>query len=270
MMGRRLLLCALAAFLAGVASAAEGPAQWQSRVEPPGDPARLVAPRPFKATYRLAWGGVKAARAEVDCTLPPGDAEIRTTLKTSTIGLARSLWQMDATHVAVATRAGERPLRIDETDTREDKATVSRIDFTPEGATRQARTTPPNPAKNKPRHFAYANLLDMHTALLRLQSVPLANGESHVTLVMTVTNPYLTTLQVLGRETIDTPVGLRPAIRCSLELRKVGKNGELQPQKRFKSARVWVSDDASRTFLKAEVKVFVGTITMELESLSFS
>lgn len=266
------LCVAAAVLLAGLARAE--PPRWLSQVEPPPDPATLVAPRPFKAVYRLTWGGLTAARAQVACTLPEDGATIRTALKTATVGLTRSLWQMDAEHVALADRAAQRPILIEETDRREEKDITSRVDFTPEGATRSTRTTykgkssTPAP-KSKPKTFLYPNMLDMHSALLHLRGVPLANGQSHVVLVMTVTNPYLVTLKALGRETLDIKAGKRPAIRCALTLGKISKDGQLIPQKKFKAATVWISDDPERTLLKAEVKVFVGTVTMELESLEF-
>lgn len=265
------LLCLAAAALVRGLPAAE-PA-WLSRVEPPPDPATLAAPRPFRATYRLSWGGLTAARATVDRTLPDDGTTIRTSLKTATAGLTRSLWQMDAEHVAIADRASQSPILIEETDKREDKDIASRVEFTPEGATRSVRTTyhPPSPAplRTKPKQFLYPHMLDTHSALLHLRAAALATGESHVVLIMTVTNPYLVTLKVLGRETLEIKAGKRPAIRCSLTLGKIGKTGDLIPQKKFKSATVWISDDPERTLLKAEVKVYVGTVMMELERMDF-
>lgn len=269
-------LCVAAAILlAGIAGAEPPPPKWLNRVEPPPDPATLTDPRPFKAVYRLTWGSLTAARAEANCTLPDDGATIRTTLKTATVGVTRSLWQMDAEHVALADRATQRPILIEEVDKREQKDITSRVDFTPDGATRSVRTTykdaspTPAPSKGKPKTFLYPNMLDMHSALLHLRGVPLANGQSHVVLIMTVTNPYLVTLKALGRETLEIKAGKRAAIRCSLALGKISKNGELLPQKKFKSATVWISDDAERTLLRAEVKIFVGTVTMELESIQF-
>lgn len=266
-------LCVAAAVLLAGGALADPP-RWLSQVEPLPDPASLSAPRPFKAVYRLTWGSLTAARAQISCTLPEDGATIRTTLKTATAGLTRSLWQMDAEHVALADRTAQRPILIEEIDRREEKDITSRVDFTPEGATRSARTTykdtPPSaPSRSKPKTFLYPNMLDMHSALLHLRGVPLANGQSQVVLIMTVTNPYLVTLKALRRETLETATGKRPAIRCSLALGKISKDGQLIPQKKFKAATVWISDDPERTLLKAEAKIFVGTVTMELESMEF-
>lgn len=269
-------LCVAAAILLVGAALADPPLPaWLSQVEPPPDPAKLTTPKPFKATYRLTWGDLTAARAQVNCTLSDDGQTIRTTLKTSTAGLTRTLWQMDAEHVALADRAAQRPILIEETDKREEKDITSRVDFTPEGATRTVHTnykdksSSPAPGKSKPKTFLYPNMLDTHSALLHLRAVPLANGESHEVLVMTVTNPYLVTIKALDRETLDIKAGKRPAIRCSLTLGKISKDGDLTPQKKFKSATVWISDDPERTLLKAEAKIFVGTVTMELESIEF-
>lgn len=269
------LLCIVAAAIWSAGFATAEPPSWLSQVEPPPDPAKLANPRPFRATYRLTWGDVTAARAQVSCTLPDDGATIRTTLKTSTIGLTRSLWQMDAEHVALADRAGQRPILIEETDKREEKDITSRVDFTADGATRTVhvdykdKSAAAAAPKSKPKAFLYPNMLDTHSALLHLRAVPLADGESHEVLVMTVTNPYLVTLKALDREIITIKAGKRPAIRCSLTLGKISKDGQLTPQKKFKSATVWISDDPDRTLLKAEAKIFVGTVTMELESIEF-
>ena len=269
----RGFLCAAACLAAGTVVAAN-PAGWLSKVETPPDAAHVTPPRPFTAGYRGTWAGLTAARAEVECTLPPNaPSEVQSVLKTSTAGLTRSLWQMDAVHTAVADRRTLRPLRIDETDKREAKEIKTHIDFPPGAAVRVTRTWragEPPPSAVKPKRFEYPDLLDMNTALLNLRSVPLAAGESHVTLVMTATNPYVVTLKVLGRETIEVKAGKRPAIKCSVALQKVGKDGELQAQKKFKSAAAWISDDADHVLLKVEAKIFIGSVVLELERLAFT
>ena len=279
MNGRRLLLSAAAALITVAASARAEAPEWLARAEALPDPAKIQQVRPFTASYRVTWSGIIAARAEIECTLPPDTGQVRTQLKTSTAGLARSLWQMDTVHTAIADRRTIRPIRIDETDKRETKEIDSRVEFPPGEAIRWTRTIPtdsgaPSPGeeqpKFKPKRFEYPNLLDMHTALLNLRNVPLAAGESHTVLVMTVTSPYLVTIKVAGREKVELKSGKRAAIKCSVSLGKISKEGQLQPQKKFKAATVWISDDPDHTLLKVEAKVFVGTVLLELEHITFT
>jgi hypothetical protein len=42
----------------------------------------------------------------------------------------------------------------------------------------------------------------------------------------------------------------------------------LAPHKKFRSGRVWISDDARRLPLRAEVDVFIGSVFAELAKVS--
>ncbi|MGH7935379.1 MAG: hypothetical protein ACREF8_00020, partial [Chthoniobacterales bacterium] len=57
--------------------------------------------------------------------------------------------------------------------------------------------------------------------------------------------------------------------KLDLQLKKVGKKGELEPHRKFRSASVWLSDDADRLLLRIEAGVFVGTVFADLEAVHF-
>jgi hypothetical protein len=61
-----------------------------------------------------------------------------------------------------------------------------------------------------------------------------------------------------------------PALRLSLEIRKLDvkrqRPTEAVKYAKFQSGTVWVSDDALRIPLRAEVRIFVGFVYGELES----
>jgi hypothetical protein len=44
--------------------------------------------------------------------------------------------------------------------------------------------------------------------------------------------------------------------------------GRLAPHKKFRSGRVWISDDSRRIPLKAEVDVFIGSVFAKLVKVS--
>ena len=100
----------------------------------------------------------------------------------------------------------------------------------------------------------------MNTAFLHLRSLPLENGERHAFVVMTAKSPYLARVRVVGRETVTTAAtGKQPAIALELGLEKIDTTtGVLKPHKFFKSARVWLGDDADRMLLRAESQIFIG------------
>ena len=55
-----------------------------------------------------------------------------------------------------------------------------------------------------------------------------------------------------------------------MRLEKIRKDGALEPRKGFKSARAWISDDPNRLLVKAESEVFVGTVELELEQVTYN
>jgi hypothetical protein len=62
------------------------------------------------------------------------------------------------------------------------------------------------------------------------------------------------------------------AIRFDLRIQTIetmGPNiGRLAPHKKFRSGRVWMSDDSRRLPLKAEVDVFIGSVFAELVKIA--
>jgi hypothetical protein len=62
------------------------------------------------------------------------------------------------------------------------------------------------------------------------------------------------------------------AIRFTIAIQTIetmGPNiGRLTPHKKFRSGRIWMSDDTRRLPLKAEVDVFVGSVFAELVEIN--
>jgi hypothetical protein len=87
--------------------------------------------------------------------------------------------------------------------------------------------------------------------------------------VYPATNAYLATITVAGREKISVHAGSYNAIKLDLQLKRVGKQLELEPHRKFRRATIWVSDDADRLLLRVEAQIFVGTIFADLQSVHF-
>ncbi len=247
------------------------PPAWLSRVNA-GPAGNFPPPRSFTASYRITWSDVEAGRVEAKCVLPEGGAQIHTSIKAATTGGARLLYKLDATATCVADRRTLRPVRYEQRQETSGKHTFTRVEFTPTEAVRSnvdPSAPPADPAKAVPRRFPYPGMFDMHTALLYLRSLPLANGDEKTFPLMASNTPYLVTIKVVGHERVKTRAGEFPAVVCSLSLEKINKHGELEAHKSFKSARAWISDDADRILLKVETEVFVGSVNLELEKVTF-
>lgn len=224
--------------------------------------------------YRMHWGKVEGARAEVDFRLGPDPGEAQTRVDAHTQGWARTLFQMDAVHLSVVHLDGLRPVRAEQTESRTKRREVYRLDF-PDGpgtAVRHHRKAEPPGAPEVPdpedKRFAYPTLRDMTTAFLYLRSQPLEKDEPHVFVIMSAKTPYLARVRVVGREPIAVNAAVghpQPAIELDVGLQKIDREGRLKPHKFFKSARVWLSDDADRVILRAESQIFIGRVSMELE-----
>lgn len=254
------------------ARAAEEP-NWQSHLDP-GPAGPISPPAPFQASYRLRWNEIEAARADLDFRpLNPGSGEWQTRVEARTLGMARRLWQLDATHVAVAGGPELRPVRLEEVELLAKRRDVFRVRFENGVATRQHRRSQPPGAPEVPdgsdKTFSLPGMRDMNAAFLLARTLPLAAGERHVFVVMSAKNPYRVSMRVIGRGPLQTHGGRFPAIEMEVALDKVDvPTGHLKPHKLFKSARAWMSDDADRVPLKVETQIFLGRITMELETLT--
>ena len=255
-------------------SPAEGAAAvpaWFSRVNT-GPAGTFPPPRSFTANYLVTWSDVEAARVEAKCVSPAGGSEIQTAIKAATTGGARLLYKLDASGKCVADRHTLRPIRFEQRQDASGKHNYTRVDFSALEAIRNnvdPSLPGTDPTKGKSRHFPYPGMYDMHSALLYLRSLPLADGDQKTFAIVAANTPYLVTVTVQGHGRVKTRAGEYPAIVCSLALEKINKFGELEAHKGFKSARAWLSDDGDRVLLKIESQVFVGSVNLELEKITF-
>lgn len=249
----------------GLASTAVA-ANWQSTLtkDPPGNFPEL---RPLRANYSFGWAGFTAATGEVHfIKLPENRFQLEGTGRT--IGLVRALWKFDVNYRALADAETLRPIEMKQTEMVRSKKTVTRLTFTGAGVIR-ARTEGQKAEVTKTAEFSFPNLFDLHAAMLYLRSQPLKERSVQRVVVYPATSAYLATVMVLGREKISVRAGTYNAIKLDLQLKKIGKNLELEPHRKFRRASAWVSDDANRILLRAEAQIFVGTVFAELQSIRF-
>jgi hypothetical protein len=266
-MGARLLGSAICLFLAVAASSSAPGAAWENTVTA-GPPGPFPPPRSFLANYRFGWNGFTAATAEVHFTKSSHD-RFQLDGTGHTIGLVRALWKMEVTHHAVCDASRLRPLEVEQIENVRSKKIVTKLDFTGEGVTRRRSESKDGSAAPKPKQFNFPNLFDLHTSLFYVRSQTLRAGSVHRIVVYPATSAYLATIIVRGREKISVSAGNFNAIKLDLQLSKVGKNGELEPHRKFRRATAWISDDADRVVLRIEAQIFVGTVFAEVQSVHF-
>ena len=244
-----------------------------------GTPGALPPPRPFQAVYRLRWGGVEGASAEVDFRPGPGSGEARARTDIRTEGWARNLFQMDALNVSVVRLDGLRPVHTEQTETQPKRRDVYHLAFEdgpPTAVVRSHRRAEPPDAPERPdrseKRYAFPALRDMAGTFLYLRSLPLVDAARHAFVGGSAKSPYLAHVRVVGREPVTTPAaagGRQAAIALDLGLEKIdAETGALRPHKFFRAARVWLSDDADRLLLRAESHLFLGQVALELERAS--
>lgn len=240
---------------------------WQATLskEPAGKFPEL---RPLHAFYRFGWSGVTAATGEIHFTKPSNDRfDLDGTGRT--IGFVRALWRLDVAQHAEANSQTLAPIQTQQTETYRSKKIVTNLTFTNAGVTRERREGEGATAKVTKHDFVFPNLFDLHSAALYLRSQPLSHGTVYRLAVYPTTNAYLASIKVTGREKVSVRAGTYNAIKLDLQLKRIGKHLELEPHKKFRSATIWVSDDAERLVLRIEAQIFVGTVFAELQSIRF-
>ena len=223
--------------------------------------------RPLRASYRFGWSGLTAATGEVHFTKPSED-KFQLDGTGRTIGLVRALWKLDVNYRAVASAGTLRPVETEQSESYRSKKVITHLTFTNNGVTR-VRTEGKDAAQAKTRQFNFPDLFDLFSAMLYLRSQPLKDRSVYRVVAYPATNAYLATIRVIGREKTSVHAGSYSAIKLDLQLKRIGKQRQLEPHRKFRRATIWVSDDPERLLLRIEAQVFVGTVFAELQSTHF-
>jgi Protein of unknown function (DUF3108) len=222
-------------------------------------------PRPAHATYNYGWSGITAATSEAYFHRGEQQTFILEG-KGHTVGLARLLWRFDLSYRSVVTAETLRPIETHQIETARGKRIETNLKYSSAGVS-GSRTEGNRGTTVK--DFAFENLNDLHSAFLYLRSQPLHDRSVYRVAVYPANSAYVATVTVLGREHVRVRTGSYNAIKLDLKLQRVGKNGELEPHRKFKHATIWLSDDNDRLLLRIESQIFVGTVTAELQSVRF-
>jgi hypothetical protein len=242
------------------------PPQWQETLTPAkaGDFAPL---RPLKAKYKFGWAAVPAGHAETEFTKKDDHFQLHVTGASS--GLVRKLWRLDADGRSTVLPANLHTTKLVQTETYSDEKRTTTVEFGPEGACRSRVRVPAAKKPDKTKCFKFAPVRDLHGALLFVRSQGLRDGDVIRMVVYPNASPYLAEVRVLAHEKVNVAGQSWPGIKLDLKLKEISKKLELEPDKKFKSAAGWLSDDKDRLLLKVESEIFVGKVWMELQQVEF-
>jgi len=261
---RTLSVCLTALLPLALAGIGQASPSWESTLtkDPSGNFPEL---RPLRATYNFGWSGFTAGVGDMHFT-KTGDKRFQLEATGRTIGLVRAWWKLDASYRGLANAETLRPIESKQTEVYRRKKLVTDLTFTDTGVAR-ARTEGNGVKTTKP--FNFPELFDLHSGILYLRSQPLSDHSVYRIVVYPATSAYLTTITVLGRERVSVRAGTYNAIKVDLQLKRLGKNLELEPHRKFRRATIWISDDANRIPLRIEAQIFVGTVFAELQAMRF-
>jgi len=232
---------------------------------------------PFEATYRFGWQGVSAGGAKVRVVGadPSRNSDFTHSSRRRIVASGgpnewvRKLWNYHANYQGEAGINGQVPswFHMDESITKQ--MIVSDAFFTPGAVFACHRFT----TESKPWLYTpLPGIRDLFATMLFVRSQPLHTKDHLRLTTFPDRNPYLVDLTVAGHDTIKVMGREVKAIRFDLRIQTIettGANiGRLAPHKKFRSGRVWMSDDNRRLPLKAEVDVFIGSVFAELSTLT--
>jgi hypothetical protein len=225
--------------------------------------------RPFEAEFRIGWSEIEAGEARVKMT----GASDRMRLEGSggTTGMARMLWQLDATLAATSSKPNFETIYSMQIENYASRKIETQIVRRPDGIWRLRENIPPgeNPARWK--KIKLAPLRDLFSGMLFIRSKPLARGETVSTVIFPGDSPFFVEMKSLGTETIQIAGSPRDAIKLDIKIHRINlkKGDTLEAHGKFRSGTVWLSNDADRLPLRAEVDIFIGYVFAELKTVTF-
>lgn len=251
-------LVVLAAFLIGHPLFA-----WQETLssDQPG-PVPEVAP--FSATFRIGWSEIEAAQARAEISY--NGPEVALEAAGGTEGLARSLYQLDATFQGTVDRASLHTLRSDQVETYADRSLTTIV--TGENGTLRTFSdrNPPGDKPAKWKDVKVQPVRDFFAGMLFIRSQTLARGDTVRLLMFPGGAPFYVEIESAGPCTIDLAGGPREALRLDLKIQRVNtkKGNTLEPHSKFRAGKIWLSNDNERIPLRAEVDIFIGYVFAEI------
>ena len=238
-------------------------AAWGDTLTPPAVTPFPSIP-PFEAEYRFGWLGMGAGGARVNVgTGKAGDRTIE--VHGGPDSWIRKLWDYQAIYSGEAGGNGGSPswFHMEECE--------GKKDILSDAVFRQGNVFACHRLATEKKPWESRDLpgvRDLFAAMLCVRSLPLYEGDKIRLVVFPDESPYLVDLTLTGHDSL-TMLGRKiRAFRFTIRIQSIETHGEnkgmLTPHRKFRSGRVWMSDDAQRLPLRAEVDIFVGKVFAEM------
>lgn len=224
---------------------------------------------PCELTYELGWNNwVTAGRATLKVREAAGGFW-RADATAASTGFARTLWKYDCEMTSIIERAGIRPRHLLHSETDSAENCRYRVSFEPRRVVTETTTTPTKGTPNTSTAICpYGPMDDLLSVILYVRSQALTPGQKVTRVVQPWDKPYLTTFEVLDRETLNFGGQKRPCIKVSIKIRKIDRSSlELSSYKKMKTSTIWISDDALRLPIEMHAEIFVGYMSARMTGL---
>ncbi len=236
---------------------------WQESLTP-DQPGPFPEVAPFVATFKIGWSEIEAARAHAAITYE--GSQVALAAGGGTDGLARSLYQLDAVFLGTVDRPTLHTLRSDQVESYSSRSLTTVV--TGSNGTLQTLSIPLPPGQKPPKwkDVKVQPVRDFFAGMLFIRSQPLAPGETVRLLMFPGGSPFLVEIESAGPRSIELADGPRDALRLDLKIQRVNtkKGNALEPHSKFRSGKIWLSNDADRIPLRAEVDIFIGYVFAEI------
>lgn len=260
----------LAVFFSALAALPAADFPWAGKLTTA--PGSFPAIKPFEGEFRFGWSNIEAAQARA--VFRRDGSKLKVDVEGGSLGWARTLWSLDATHQTLLSADGLRPFSFRQFEKYANRTVTTEAEFRPDALWR-LRQVSTDPKKAKWKRIRVEPIYDMVSGMLFIRSQPLADGDKVRLIVFPGDSAFLTEVNVLKREPLRIAGKSIPAIKLDFSLQKIVRNDgggsyRLEPFSKLKRGTVWISDDADRVPLRAEVSVFVGFVYGELKYARFA
>jgi len=229
-------------------------ALYSTRTLPDLDTGRLV--------YEFMWGGVRAAKAEWTARRKTinGEIVLEGRGKAKTLKPLAVFWKMRGTVKGIVRTDPILPqyFQLYRRDNSRPQSIALNFDH-PSGILRIIRIGKHGQPRNYTREIS--GQYDPVSAAFALQGLNLENGEVVHVDVQPGKGLYRLRIRVVGRERVAVRAGTFNAVLLSVSVYTLPEN---EPYTILRTAKVWVSDDSQRIFLKGVAQTVVGLVWAEL------
>ena len=262
-----LLLPALG--LLSLTAAVAGPPEWVKELTYGHAGTRAVPP--CKLTFDVGWSHVMTAGQATLMVREAGAEYWRADASAASTGLARLLWKYDCEMTSIMHRGSLSAHFLQHRETDSAETCRYRVAFQHH---RVVTETEVQPVKGKESQSttvcAFGPMDDILSFILYVRSQELANGQKITRVVQPWDTPYLTTFEVLGRDTMTYEGKRRACIKLGLKIRKIDRTTlVMSDYKKMKTATIWVSDDELRVPLEMQASVYVGYMFARLTKFEY-